>query len=210
MQEVENIVPSHIVECMNFKERKKPRELFTESHRELVKAGESSMKDTATSCTVVGALIVTIMFAAAFTVPGGNNGNTGAPMFINKMLFMVFIVSDAISLFSSTTSVMIFLGIFTSRYAEEDFLKSLPKKMIFGLLTLFISVTSMMIAFASALFIMRHEPWIVGPVSFLASVPILTFVWMQFPLFAATLKSTYGRGIFRSKLKRRTRRTRRQ
>ncbi|XP_024173080.1 uncharacterized protein LOC112179015 isoform X4 [Rosa chinensis] len=145
-KEVEKIVPFHIVENKNFKERKTARELFTENHKELVKAGESSMKDTATSCTVVGALIVTIMFAAAFTVPGGNNGNSGAPMFLNK---------------------------------------------------------SMMIAFASALFLMLHEPWIVGPLSFLASVPIITFVWMQTPLFIATLKSTYGKGIFNNKLKRR-------
>ncbi|XP_040367172.1 uncharacterized protein LOC112179015 isoform X3 [Rosa chinensis] len=202
-KEVEKIVPFHIVENKNFKERKTARELFTENHKELVKAGESSMKDTATSCTVVGALIVTIMFAAAFTVPGGNNGNSGAPMFLNKRLFMVFIASDAISLFSSTTSIMIFLGIFTSRYAEDDFLKSLPTKMIVGLLSLFLSVTSMMIAFASALFLMLHEPWIVGPLSFLASVPIITFVWMQTPLFIATLKSTYGKGIFNNKLKRR-------
>ncbi|KAF7820582.1 ankyrin repeat-containing protein NPR4-like [Senna tora] len=35
--------------------------------------GEKWMKETASSCSVVGALVVTIMFAAAFTVPGGNN-----------------------------------------------------------------------------------------------------------------------------------------
>lgn len=50
-----------------------PRELFTKNHKELVKEGENSMKEIATSCTVVGALVITMMFAAAFTVPGGNN-----------------------------------------------------------------------------------------------------------------------------------------
>ncbi|XP_062173537.1 uncharacterized protein LOC133878999 [Alnus glutinosa] len=107
-----------------------PRELFTKNHIDLKKEGEKWMKDTANSCTVVGALIITIMFAAAFTVPGGNKQDTGFPIFLDERLFMLFIISDALSLISSTTSVMMFLGILTSRYAEDDFLESLPRKMI--------------------------------------------------------------------------------
>jgi hypothetical protein len=117
---VESIAPPYHKEEKN-KDGKTPRELFTESHKELMKEGEKWMKSTATSCTVVGALIVTIMFAAAFTVPGGNNQNTGFPMFLKDKLFMLFIISDSISLFSSSTSVLMFLGILTSRYLEEDF-----------------------------------------------------------------------------------------
>jgi hypothetical protein len=53
----------------------------------------------------VGAFIVTIMFAAAFTVPGGNIQDTGInPVFLHKKAYMTFIISDAISLFSSSTS----------------------------------------------------------------------------------------------------------
>ncbi|EXB44300.1 Ankyrin repeat-containing protein [Morus notabilis] len=121
-----------------FKEQSASTELFTANHKDLVIAGEKWMKDTSGSCTVVGALIVTITFAAAFTVPGGNDQNIGFPIFRNKKLFKVFFISDAISLFASTTSVLMFLGILTSRYAEEDFLKSLPTKMIIGLSTLFL------------------------------------------------------------------------
>ncbi|BBG96525.1 Ankyrin repeat family protein [Prunus dulcis] len=110
------------------KEGKRPHELFTQNHKKLKEEGEKWMKDAATSCTVVGALTITIMFAAAFTVPGGNNGVTGFPIFLHKKMFMVFIVSDAISLFSSITSVLMFLGILTSRYAEDDFLKILTHK----------------------------------------------------------------------------------
>ncbi|EXB44303.1 hypothetical protein L484_012223 [Morus notabilis] len=50
--------------------RLRPQQLFTENHKDLVIAGEKWMKDTSGSCSVVGALIVTITFAAAFTVPG--------------------------------------------------------------------------------------------------------------------------------------------
>ncbi|RVW63377.1 hypothetical protein CK203_060580 [Vitis vinifera] len=44
----------------------------------------------------------------AFTIPGGND-DTGAPVFLGNDLFMVFIISDSISLFSATTSVLMFL-----------------------------------------------------------------------------------------------------
>ena len=169
----------------------------------MMKDGEQWMKDTATACTVVGALIVTIMFAAVFTVPGGNDQNNGFPIFLNKKLFMVFIVSDALSLFSSSTSVLMFLGILTSRYAEEDFLESLPRKMIIGLSTLFFSIAAMMTTFSAALFLMLQEQsWIFKPVVCLASIPITLFVLMQFPLLVAMAISTYGPSIFNRKIKR--------
>ena len=53
------------------KEGLTPHELFTREHKELVKQGEDWMKDTASQWMVVAALIATIVFAAAFTVPGG-------------------------------------------------------------------------------------------------------------------------------------------
>ncbi|ONI21680.1 hypothetical protein PRUPE_2G080700 [Prunus persica] len=170
----------------------RPHELFTQNHNKLKEEGEKWMKDTATSCTVV-----------AFTVPGGNNGGTGFPLFLDENMFMVFIVSDAISLFSSTTSVLMFLGILTSRYAEDDFLKSLPTKMIIGLSSLLISIAFMMVAFCSALFLMLHERlWIVIPIIFLASIPVTLFIWMQFPLLVEIFISTYGGGIFDKKVRR--------
>ncbi|XP_061988922.1 uncharacterized protein LOC133707372 isoform X2 [Rosa rugosa] len=180
-----------------------PHELFTKNHEKLKEEAEVSMKGTATSCTVVGALIVTIMFAAAFTVPGGNNGNTGYPMFLAKKLFLVFIISDTLSLVSSTTSVILFLGILTSRYAENDFLKNLPTKMMIGLVTLFLSIGTMMIAFSSALIIMLNEEysWAIVPCIFVASIPVASFIWLQFPFLIEIFWSTYGPGIFDKKAK---------
>ncbi|KAL6327293.1 hypothetical protein AAG906_018593 [Vitis piasezkii] len=49
---------------------KKASEVFSQQHADLVKEGEKWMKEIATSSSVVAALIVTIMFAAAFTIPG--------------------------------------------------------------------------------------------------------------------------------------------
>ncbi|GJS53069.1 ankyrin repeat-containing domain, PGG domain protein [Tanacetum coccineum] len=95
--------------------------------------GESWMKETANQCMVVAALIATIVFAAAFTVPGGYDQDKGLPLFRSKAVFMVFVVAVAISLLSSSASILMFLSILTSRYAECDFLESLPKKLMGGL-----------------------------------------------------------------------------
>ena len=201
MKELEQIVHPKMREERNC-DGCTPRELFTIEHRDMKEKGEQWMKNTANSCTVVGALIVTIMFAAAFTVPGGNEQNTGLPTFLNEKLFMLFIVSDALSLFSSSTSVLMFLGILTSRYAEEDFLMSLPTKMIIGISTLFFSIVAMMIAFSAALLLMlRGQSWIFLPVICFACVPVNIFVFVQFRLLVAMSKSAFGRGIFDRKMK---------
>ncbi|XP_024018103.1 ankyrin repeat-containing protein NPR4-like [Morus notabilis] len=200
MKEVGSIVTpaQHIFTNKDFL---RPEQLFTENHKDLVIAGEKWMKDTSGSCSVLGALIVTITFAAAFTVPGGNDQNMGFPIFRNKQLFKVFFISDAISLFASTTSVLMFLGILTSRYAEEDFLKSLPTKMIIGLSTLFFSIATMMIAFCAAVSVMLPETWIVLLVCLLASVPIASFIRIQFHLLVDIFMSTYGPSIFKRNIK---------
>ena len=84
---MESIVSPKVWGFLN-KERLIPRELFTKNHKDMRKDGEQWMKETATSCIVVGALIVTIMFAAIFTVLGGNDQNNGFPISLNKNLFM--------------------------------------------------------------------------------------------------------------------------
>ena len=153
------------------------------------------MKGTASSCTVVAALIVTIMFAVAITVPGGNKQDSGLPTFLNEneKVSMVFIISDTLSLLSTSTSLLMFLGILTSHYVEEDFLKSLPKKMIVGLSTLILSIAAMMITFCASLFIiLLGKSRVVIPIICLASVPVILFTWMQFHHLIDMVISTYG------------------
>ncbi|XP_057989232.1 uncharacterized protein LOC110633875 isoform X2 [Hevea brasiliensis] len=195
-KEVESIVDPSFQENVNML-LETPKDIFSNQHKQLVSDGEKWMKETATSCTVVGALIITIMFTAAFTVPGGNFQDTGFPIFLHRKSFMTFIISDAISLFASSTSVLMFLGILTSRYAEDDFLKSLPTKLIIGLSTLFISIATMMVAFCATLIIMfQGELKLVIPITLLASIPVTLFILLQFPLLVEIFVSTYGPGIF--------------
>ncbi|GAY65182.1 hypothetical protein CUMW_239240 [Citrus unshiu] len=160
-----------------------PREVFTQEHKDLVKEGEKWMKETASSCSVVAALIITVVFAAAFTVPGGSDSK-GIPNFLHEPSFMIFAISDMLALFSSITSVLMFLGILTSRYAEEDFLVSLPRKLIIGLVTLFFSIASMMVAFGAAVHISLSHKWnlVIIPIALVGFVPVTLFALLQFPL----------------------------
>ncbi|KAL7211050.1 hypothetical protein ACSBR2_014020 [Camellia fascicularis] len=195
-KEVEkNVQPSY--KEMRDIEGRTPRMLFTEEHKGLVKAGERWMKDTALSCMLVATLITTVMFAAIFTVPGGNN-NKGIPNFLQAKTFMLFAISDAFALFSSVTAILMFLSILTSRYAEEDFLESLPKRLIISLATLFFSIASMLVAFSATFFIvLGHQlAWVVIPMALTACIPVTLFAFLQFPLLADMVSSTYGSGIF--------------
>ncbi|XP_059669118.1 ankyrin repeat-containing protein At5g02620-like [Cornus florida] len=96
--------------------------VYTEAHEELVKEGEKLMKDAATSCTTIVALVTAVLFAVAITVPGGNDGNNGIPILFEDRGFIIFVILDAFGLFSSISYVVMFLSILTSRYSVIDFL----------------------------------------------------------------------------------------
>ncbi|KAJ8755950.1 hypothetical protein K2173_024495 [Erythroxylum novogranatense] len=195
-KEVENVIEPSFREKIN-KDKETPRQMFSMLHKDLAKQGEKWMKGVATSCSVVAALIATVVFAAAFTVPGGNRDGKGIPFFLNKPSFTVFAAADAIALFSSITAVFMFLGILTSRYDEEDFLISLPTKLSIGLITLFISIASMVIGFSASLYIvLNHRPKFLIPIILLAAISAASFAWIQFPLLAEVASSTFGRSIF--------------
>ncbi|GKD01707.1 ankyrin repeat-containing protein, partial [Tanacetum coccineum] len=151
-----------------------PAMVFTREHADLLKEGERWIKTTAESCSITAALIVTIVFAAAITVPGGSNQDTGIPLFKRNIAFIIFAALDAVSLFSAATALLVFLSILTTRYAEKDFLVILPRRLIIGLLALFISATSMMIAFGAILFLVfcDQRPWMLAPIGVLTCVPI--------------------------------------
>ncbi|XP_031262227.1 ankyrin repeat-containing protein NPR4-like isoform X2 [Pistacia vera] len=193
---VENFVHPSLQEQRN-ESNKTPRQVFTKSHKDLVTEGEKWMKETAKNCTVVAALIITVVFAAAFTVPGGNDCDKGTPIFLHKPSFIVFVISDSVALFTSTASLLMFLAILTSHYAEKDFLESLPKKLIIGLVTLFFSIASMMGAFGATLYIFLSHPWewTIIPISLLGCLPVSLFALLQFPLLVEMISSTYGRSI---------------
>ncbi|WOG95050.1 hypothetical protein DCAR_0314352 [Daucus carota subsp. sativus] len=183
------------------KEGKTPQVLFTEQHADMVEKGEIWMKHTAAQCMVVATLIATIMFAAAFTLPGGNNGDNGHPIFRKKTIFIIFVVADATSLCASSASILMFLAILTARYTENDFLVSLPWKLMAGFSTLFISIATMMVAFSASFFILYAESlkWIPILVATFAAAPVISFAMLQYRLLLDVIKSALmSRHLFRS------------
>ncbi|KAG6671785.1 hypothetical protein I3843_16G025100 [Carya illinoinensis] len=170
-QEIESIVPKSYVNQLD-KNGETPRDIFVRTHEELKKNGEKWMRNTANSCMLVATLIATVVFPAAFTVPGGNYEEKGIPIFLETNWFMVFIVSDAIAMLFSSSSILVFLSIHTSRYTEKHFLKSLPHRLALGHATLFFSITGMLIAFTAAcLLIFDKKPNV--PISIVVAAPAI-------------------------------------
>ncbi|KAM5585095.1 ankyrin repeat-containing protein ITN1-like [Rosa sericea] len=191
-EEVKKNVQPNSIEMKN-KKGETPRELFTSEHIGLLHKGEAWMKDTANSCMIVAALIATIVFSAAFSVPGGTSDNTGQPNFLKETAFLFFAIADGVALVSSSTSILMFLFILTSRYAEGDFLKSLPLKLMIGLASLFISIASMMVAFSATFYLDCHYGlgWVPNLIFVFAFVPVALFAFLQFPLLSDMFSSTY-------------------
>ncbi|KAK4256052.1 hypothetical protein QN277_008966 [Acacia crassicarpa] len=191
-KEVESLTPSKL-RGHESERGKTGKELFREKHKDLMEKAEKWMKETATSCSLVGTLIVTIMFAAAFSVPGGNDQNLGYPLHIKQPVFNVFIITTILSLLFSTASVLMFLAILTSQHSEDEILNSIPKNLILGLSCLFISIVCMLIAFLSTIdLMMKHKHYsLIFPIIILVCVSSFRFMWSQFPLLRHTFVSTY-------------------
>ena len=201
----ENIVsPAYVQIASKVEEGKTPWELFTKTHNDLKRRGETWMKDTANYCMVVAALIATVVFAAAFTIPGGNKGDTGIPVLLKSKWFMVFFISDAVALLCSSTSILMFLSILTSRFAEEDFLCALPGKLVFGLTTLFMSIGGMVAAFSATCFLVYESEISWLPIVIIASTgfPVALFAWLHSQLWVDAIHS-YWSGLLLGPSKRR-------
>ncbi|KAD2804957.1 hypothetical protein E3N88_38334 [Mikania micrantha] len=185
-KDVEKMMPPYLREAKN-KDGRTPYELFVKENEDLVSKGLKWMKD----CMVVVTLIVTVEFAVAFTVPGGYNQDHGPPIFIHKPTFLVFV--DAVSLISSSTSLLMFLGVLTSCHDQRDFMYSLPRKLMMGLLTLFISVAALMVTFSSSFFALYHKglKWLPVFIATFATIPITVFAVLQYPLILDMFRSMY-------------------
>ncbi|XP_058115637.1 uncharacterized protein LOC131258372 isoform X2 [Magnolia sinica] len=170
-----------------------PKEVFTKTHAELVNEGSAWLTITSQHCSVVAALIATVAFATAATVPGGVMENKGVPVFEGQLAFDIFAIASLVALCFSVTSLTLFLTILTSRYQEADFGNSLPWRLIIGLTSLFFSIASMLIAFCAGHFFVLKEQlkFAAIPVYVATCIPISIFAIAQFPLYLDLLKSTF-------------------
>nr|POE67867.1 hypothetical protein CFP56_62039 [Quercus suber] len=159
-----------------------PYVLFAKSHKKLRKEGEKWMMNMAKSSMVVATLIGTI----AFSYQPDDKLNQ------SPKLGLAYSVSSAIAVFCSSTS-LINLSILTSRYSYEDFLVSLPVKLMIGVTTLFISIAAMMVAFSASFCMKNHNhqelPLIFSFIGLFACVPIL-YVLLKYRLLVDIVQCT--------------------
>eukprot|EP00258_Populus_trichocarpa_P021370 XP_024437389.1 uncharacterized protein LOC7485399 isoform X2 [Populus trichocarpa] len=189
-EQVRKVIPSNYVPLLN-NDGRTARECFEIEHTEQLKKAQKWIKETSQSCSTIAALVATVVFAAAYTVPGGSDEN-GKPNFINSPYFLIFTVSDVVSLASSLTSLVVFLSLLTSPIELQDFHISLPRKLIVGFTFLFFSVITTMLSFgATILILIQSERKLTTLLLSIASfLPVLVFGIMQFRLYVSFMGST--------------------
>eukprot|EP00258_Populus_trichocarpa_P051458 XP_024467477.1 uncharacterized protein LOC7485389 isoform X1 [Populus trichocarpa] len=189
-EQVQKLIPSNYVLLLN-KDGMTARECFENTHKESLKEAQRWIKETSQSCSTVAALVATVVFAAAYTVPGGSDEN-GKPNFINSPYFLVFTVSDVLSLASSLTSLVVFLSFSTSPFRLQEFHMSLPRKLLVGFTFLFFAVITTMLSFgATILILIQSERKLTTLLLSIASfLPVLVFGIMQFRLYVSFMGST--------------------
>ncbi|XP_030969542.1 uncharacterized protein LOC115989803 isoform X2 [Quercus lobata] len=190
-ERVKSVTKAHFIDHRN-KEKLTAEGLFAKSNTELRNAARDWLKHTAEGCSIVAVLIATVAFAAAYTIPGGPNQNTGVPVLLNDSFFVVFTATDVLSLTCALTSVVIFLSILTAPFRLEDFKHSLPNKLMLGFTFLFLSVSMMMISFSATIILMirSKERWTKILLYSLSFLPVGIFALAYFPLYLS-LSKTY-------------------
>ncbi|KAJ0016612.1 hypothetical protein Pint_12039 [Pistacia integerrima] len=105
---------------------------------------------------------------------------------LESITFLSFGTMDTISMFSSLAAIIMFLSILTSRYTEADFLYALPTKLIQCLALSLFSVTAMMVAFATAVYLVFFGNNLRAIALVVASLclPIYLFASSQYTLLA--------------------------
>ncbi len=139
---MKKVVRSSFTEMKN-NEDETPYVLFANAHEKLRNDGEKWMRNTANSLMLVATLIGQIVFSGQ-PDDGSNHSSE------KSKLVMAYSVSSAIALFSSSTSLIMFVSILTSRYSFKDFRSWLPIRLMIGVTSLFISIAAMMVAFCAS------------------------------------------------------------
>ncbi|KAF3958751.1 hypothetical protein CMV_016374 [Castanea mollissima] len=189
---VKDNMPQHFCYQVN-KEGKTPEEIFIETHEDLVKQGGEWLNKTSESFSIVAALIATVAFASSTTIPGNLNEENGKPNLESHSMLTIFAISSLIALCFSIIALFSFLAILTSRYEQKDFHRDMPKKLLFGLTALLISITSMLVSFCAGHYFMLKNKLKdkAFPVYAATCLPIVFFAIQQLPLYIDIVWAIY-------------------
>ncbi|GLT48372.1 hypothetical protein SLA2020_220030 [Shorea laevis] len=173
-----------------------PVQVFHREHQKLIKEADEWVKKTADSYILIPVLIVTIMFAALVTVPGGNNQENGIPILLHRKLFSGFLICDAVSLLFASTSMLAFLVILTSAHDAFYARRFMPLNWMLAISSLIISIITMILAFIFALTIMLQSKWVAATLIFVLLLPIYILVNSSYFIIADAYKWTFRSIIF--------------
>ncbi|KAF7141137.1 hypothetical protein RHSIM_Rhsim06G0147500 [Rhododendron simsii] len=189
-ERVREICPSHLLNTINM-HRKTAQQLFDAENQKLHEKAIEWLKRTAENSSLVAVLIATVAFAAAYTIPGGPNQSTGLPILLYQPFFVVFTMTDVLSLTFALTSVIIFLRILTSPFRLNDFKQSLPQILMLGVTFLILSVSMMMFAFAATVILMIHTrgQWTKIALYTASCLPVSIFALSYLPLYLSLMKT---------------------
>ncbi|KAK4254541.1 hypothetical protein QN277_009912 [Acacia crassicarpa] len=193
-EHVKSFLPTHFVFLAN-NEGKTPVQIFTEEHKYLIKNSSEWLKETSESCSVVAALVAGVSFATSSQVPGGTDDKTGRPKLEGQPPFDLFAVTALIALCFSVTALIMFLAILTSRKQPKDFKTTLPRRLLLGLSSLFVSIVSMLISFCAAHFFVLEDRFKrrVFLLYVATCLPVSFYAIAQFPLYMDLLKFIFSR-----------------
>ncbi|WOG81472.1 hypothetical protein DCAR_0100619 [Daucus carota subsp. sativus] len=144
---------------------------------------EKFNKEMVNTHMIVAALITTIALTAGFAMPGGFDGNQGpnqgSPLLIHKTAFKTFMVTDAMALLFSLSSL--FLYFLTSLYQRISVVESL---LIVAIAFNIVSVAAMMLAFiAGTSAVLSHSSGLTLTVCIISSLFLLLFCSVCFVYF---------------------------
>ncbi|TYH49925.1 hypothetical protein ES332_D10G170000v1 [Gossypium tomentosum] len=173
------------------KKNQTPKQIFTETHKLLVKDGSAWLTKTSESCSLVAALIATVAFATSATIPGGVKETSGTPVLEDEPAFSVFCIASLIALCFSVTALVFFLAILTSRFEEKDFACKLPWRLIIGLTALFTSITAILVSFCAGHFFELKDrlKFAALPIYIVTCLPVSFFALAQLPLYFDLLRA---------------------
>ncbi|TQE08776.1 hypothetical protein C1H46_005624 [Malus baccata] len=184
MLHIKEMLPPHYIMHHNDNDQT-AEELFNAGHDELLKSAQEWVKETAQSCSTVAVLVATVVFAAAYAIPGGFNDKSGRPVFQDNPLFLLFTCMDVVAIASSLSSVAFFLSVLSSPLEYPYFVKSIPHKVMLGFVLLFFSMATTMLAFAATILLLIRvkKKWTMSLLYPIAFFPVPLFGLLQFPMY---------------------------
>uniref|UniRef100_A0A804I4Q6 PGG domain-containing protein n=1 Tax=Musa acuminata subsp. malaccensis TaxID=214687 RepID=A0A804I4Q6_MUSAM len=149
---VRDMVPKELVYSRNA-QTKTAEEMFTESHRAMLKSYKGQLMETGRTCS---GLVAAVVFASSFSIPGDKDPATGNPVYFGRPAFKVFSHAYVIGLSCAATSLVLFLSLAMSPYNEQQFHRIIPTKYFFARSSFAMAMLSFLVAFTCNIYLQMY------------------------------------------------------